>query len=115
MPPSPLLSARRIKVTYSRDITSINTQKITDSTPRILPGSNAKAWWPALKHSRSAYKGLVPISPNTTPSAPSIKGQDRLERSVVRFMQRAWLTSQLEVADESAEISKGDLRLLSEA
>ena len=36
MPPSPLLSARMISVTYFNVTTITSDQKITDSTPRTL-------------------------------------------------------------------------------
>ena len=36
MPPSPLLSARMIRITYFRDTTIINAQKIVDTPPRMF-------------------------------------------------------------------------------
>jgi len=33
MPPSPLLSARMMKIAYLRVTTSVNDQKISDKTP----------------------------------------------------------------------------------
>ena len=43
MPPSPRLSARRMKATYSMEMTRMRTQKITDRTPRTLASSTASA------------------------------------------------------------------------
>ena len=67
-PPSPRLSARSTKVTYFTEITRINDHRISDSRPRMLISLTAIPC-AGLKHSRSAYSGLVPMSPKTTPSA----------------------------------------------
>lgn len=70
MPPSPLLSARVMKVTYLSATTTISDQMITDKIPRILSGVIGAGWGPA-KISFIVYSGLALISPNTTPSAVS--------------------------------------------
>ena len=62
MPPSPSLSALRMKVTYLMVITMVRDQKMRDITPTMLPWVMAMACMP-WKHSLTAYKGLVPISP----------------------------------------------------
>jgi hypothetical protein len=63
MPPSPLLSARVMKVTYFRLTTIISDQKISDRMPRTLSGVIGTGWWAPPKTSLSAYSGLVPMSP----------------------------------------------------
>ena len=68
MPPSPRLSARRMNPTYLTVTTMVSDQKIRDTTPNRLISFRAIACGP-LKHSRTAYKGLGPMSPYTTPSA----------------------------------------------
>ena len=48
-----------------------SAQKTSERTPRTLTGvgrTPSEPW----KHSRRAYSGLVPISPNTTPSAATM-------------------------------------------
>ena len=45
-------------------------QKISDNIPSTV--DSLIAIWAEIKHSLSAYKGLVPMSPNTTPSAASV-------------------------------------------
>ena len=62
MPPSPRLSARRMKTMYFTLTTRMSVHRISDSTPTMLPGVG---WMPysGLKHSRSAYSGLVLMSP----------------------------------------------------
>src|SRR3546814_1314585 len=67
VPPSPRLSARSTNVMYLCDATSISSQNRIDNTPRICPSLGLPY------HDKDAlmvYKGLVPISQNTTPSAP---------------------------------------------
>ncbi len=77
LPPSPWLSARMTMATYFRVTNAMMVQKIRDNTPRMLAGSTAMGWCPA-KVSLSAYSGLVPISPKTTPIAPTISAEGRL-------------------------------------
>ena len=68
MPPSPRLSARITTPRYLTEITSTRAQKTSDSTPSTSPGVGRTLCTP-VKHSLMAYRGLVPISPYTTPSA----------------------------------------------
>jgi hypothetical protein len=50
-------------------ITITNAQNTNESTPSTLSCVGFTPWgWE--KHSFNAYKGLVPISPYTTPKAP---------------------------------------------
>ena len=62
MPPSPLLSARITTSRYFTEITSSSDQNIRDSTPSMSAGVTATGLAPK-KQSRTAYRGLVPISP----------------------------------------------------
>ena len=55
---------------YLSVMTRNRLQKIIDSTPRTALASEAPP--AAAVASRSAYKGLVPMSPYTTPRAPSV-------------------------------------------
>ena len=70
-PPSPLLSARRMKTTYLIVTTTISDQKISDSDPNT---ASALGWLPPIASAdrRRAYRGLVPMSPYTTPSAAKV-------------------------------------------
>jgi hypothetical protein len=52
MPPSPLLSARMISVTYLSVTMIISAQKITDRTPSTLSAVSGRPCGP-VKHSRS--------------------------------------------------------------
>src|SRR5690348_960788 len=70
IPPSPLLSARMMKVTYFSATTISNVHSTSDSTPSTLNVVTGMPCW-SLKASLKVYSGLVPRSPNTTPIAPS--------------------------------------------
>ena len=70
-PPSPRLSARMMMSTYLIVTRIMIAQKIRDRTPRMLSGVTGIGWWP-LKISFSAYSGLVPMSPKTTPIAATV-------------------------------------------
>ena len=70
IPPSPLLSARIIMVTYLKLMVSIMHQKIRDKIPNTLAWVIARC--AVKKVCLKAYRGLVPISPNTTPSAAKV-------------------------------------------
>src|SRR5436305_7137430 len=69
-PPSPSLSARMMNSTYLTDTTSVIDQNTNDTAPYT---SAAVGWTAPLSIENtvcSAYSGLVPMSPNTIPSAP---------------------------------------------
>src|SRR5260370_22229381 len=83
MPPSPLLSARMMRITYLTDTTIINDQKIAETPPRTFAVEKGMPWL-GLNTSFTAYSGLVPMSPYTTPRAASV--------SVLRRL-RPWLGS----------------------
>ncbi len=66
VPPSPWLSARSRITTYFSVTTTISAHRISESTPSTAPGSTAPVVTPplaAITASRSAYNGLVPMSP----------------------------------------------------
>src|SRR5512140_3810438 len=69
MPPSPLLSRRMTYATYFTEMTMTRTQNTSERTPSTLGTVGVTEFFPR-KDARNAYIGLVPISPNTTPSAP---------------------------------------------
>src|ERR1700732_5477522 len=67
IPPSPSLLMRMAKVTYLTEVTMISVQITRDSDPSTV---NASGLSPARFNTVfRVYSGLVPISPNTTPSA----------------------------------------------
>src|SRR6185437_4546405 len=70
MPPSPLLSARMMKVMYFNATTISNVHNTNDRMPSTLKVVTGMPCW-SLKASLKVYSGLVPRSPNTTPIAPS--------------------------------------------
>ena len=71
MPPSPRLSARMISTTYLIETTIISDQKMVDRPPRMF---SAVSGMPCAGENVSftAYSGLVPMSPKTTPSASRV-------------------------------------------
>src|SRR6266540_297774 len=60
---------------------------ISDSTPSTFSCVGGTECVPK-KHWRIAYKGLVPISPYTTPSAVSVTGRSRLRLRCASFGER---------------------------
>jgi len=62
IPPSPLLSARMMRITYLSETTIISDQKIVDRPPSTLAVPSGMPW-SGLKVSLAAYSGLVPMSP----------------------------------------------------
>ena len=62
MPPSPRLSARRIKVMYLTDTTIMSAQKMSEMTPTTLLSLTASPWV-GSNTVFMTYSGLVPISP----------------------------------------------------
>ena len=62
MPPSPRLSARRMRTTYLSVTTIISPQKIVETAP-IRCGASSGTPVAGLKTSLIVYSGLVPMSP----------------------------------------------------
>ena len=75
IPPSPRLSARIIKATYFTDTTIMSAQTMSDKMPYIFTSVRGTGWVPTENTSLIVYKGLVPISPNTTPRAASVSAE----------------------------------------
>src|SRR4051812_50218192 len=71
MPPSPPLSARITKVTYLIETSIVIVQKTSETTPYTSAVVACTAWLSAVNTVCSAYSGLVPMSPKTTPRAPN--------------------------------------------
>ena len=71
VPPSPRLSARITSTTYLSDTTITSDQKMVDRPPKMLAGVSGMPC-AGEKVSLTAYSGLVPMSPNTTPSAARV-------------------------------------------
>ena len=68
MPPSPWLSARITSARYLIEMTTMSAQNAIEASPSALVSTTGRSW--CSNDSRNAYSGLVPMSPNTTPSAP---------------------------------------------
>src|SRR5215470_11235161 len=74
IPPSPSLSARMTRETYVTVTISVTDQKISETTPKMLSVDTATGWGsPGLKTVWTVYSGLVPMSPKTTPRAPTAR------------------------------------------
>ena len=71
MPPSPSLSARSTKHTYLMVTMRTSTQTMQEMTPVMSSRLSGTALPSSMKTVRSTYKGLVPMSPKTTPRAES--------------------------------------------
>src|SRR6478609_2952772 len=69
-PPSPSLSARRTKITYLTVTMSVIAHTMVETTPSALSRVGSTMPPSRLKTVCIAYKGLVPMSPKTTPRAP---------------------------------------------
>ena len=68
MPPSPWLSAVMTYQRYLTLTTRTSDQNMSERTPRTPAVRSTAGRWPM--HSRMVYRGLVPMSPKTTPRAP---------------------------------------------
>ena len=71
MPPSPRLSARITKVMYLTMTTRMIVQTMSEIMPSTPPAFGRTPW--TRKMELIAYRGLVPMSPKTTPSAPRVR------------------------------------------
>src|SRR5206468_6721072 len=72
IPPWPSLSARITSVTYVTVTMSVTDQKISETTPKMLSVDTGTGWGSlGLKTVWTVYRGLVPMSPKTTPRAPT--------------------------------------------
>src|SRR5690625_272508 len=72
MPPCPSLSARVTNSTYFTVTISVIVHSTMEMMPYTLWGTGATALCSMLNAVGNAYRGLVPMSPNTTPRAPII-------------------------------------------
>src|SRR5262249_31129543 len=72
IPPSPRLLARKISTAYLSDTITIRDQMTRETTPSTADDTGVPPPDAALTASLSAYNGLGPMSPYTTPSAPSV-------------------------------------------
>ena len=72
IPPSPSLSARITNRTYVTVTMIVTDQKISETTPKTLSCDTLTGCGsPGLKTVWTVYNGLVPMSPKTTPKAPT--------------------------------------------
>src|ERR687888_700677 len=60
-----------MKATYLTETTSVTDQKISEMTPYTSPVDGSTACPSIANTVCTAYSGLVPMSPNTTPRAPT--------------------------------------------
>src|SRR6202035_3554146 len=81
IPPSPRLSARMTNTQYLIEMVTIKVHTISESTPSALCGVNCPPV--ACTTVCRVYSGLVPKSPNTTPSAAKLV-QPGVDRSACR-------------------------------
>src|SRR5712671_3351571 len=75
VPPSPLLSARSSSSTYLAVTTVKSAHRISESTPSTMIRVTGSCPAAPATAARNAYKGDVPMSPNTTPMLPSVSAQ----------------------------------------
>src|SRR5579859_7852058 len=85
IPPSPSLSARITSSTYVTVTMIVTDQKISETIPKMLSCDTMTGCGsPGLKTVCTVYSGLVPMSPKTTPRAPTARAPCAVAR---------WLTS----------------------
>src|SRR6202011_2611997 len=95
-----------MNVTYLTQTTTTSTQKINEQTPST---SSRPPFEPARpRHTLSVYSGLVPMSPNTTPIAATIRYNGVLERRGVTasFLPRRPPDSPRSVASGARRIGR---------
>src|SRR5215831_14248147 len=74
IPPSPSLSARITSRTYVTVTMIVTDQKISEMIPKMLSCDTLTGCGsPGLKTVCTVYSGLVPMSPKTTPRAPTAR------------------------------------------
>src|ERR1700677_2923517 len=74
IPPSPSLSARMMSTTYVRVTMIVTDQKISETAPKMLSRDTLTGCGSlGSKRVCTVYNGLVPMSPKTTPRAPSAR------------------------------------------
>ena len=91
IPPSPSLSARITSRTYVMVTTIVTDQKISEMIPKILSSVTLTGWGsPGLKTVWTVYSGLVPMSPKTTPRAPSARAPWAVARRFTLTVFSSW-------------------------
>ena len=101
IPPSPRLWARMMKPAYLIDTTTISAQKINDAIPYTVAGVICAVALYELKMACSVYSGLVPMSPYTTPSAPSTRTA-RPALAITSRLESASASNRFRVASDSS-------------
>lgn len=79
MPPSPSLSARITSATYLIDTATVIDHRTSEMMPKMSTRLGSTMLWSRLNTVCRACSGLVPMSPNTTPSAASVSAPVRPE------------------------------------
>ena len=91
IPPSPSLSARITSRTYVMVTTIVTAQKISEMIPKMLSSVTLTGCGSAgLKTVCTVYSGLVPMSPKTTPRAPSARAPWAVERRFTLTVFSSW-------------------------
>ena len=91
IPPSPSLSARITSVMYVMVTTIVTAQKISEMTPNMLSSVTLTGCGSAgLKTVWTVYSGLVPMSPKTTPRAPSARAPWVVVRRLTLTVFSSW-------------------------
>ena len=85
IPPSPSLSARITSRTYVTVTMIVTDQKISETTPKMLSCDTLTGCGsPGSKTVCTVYSGLVPMSPKTTPRAPTARAACAVARWLTR-------------------------------
>src|SRR6201981_3654990 len=115
IPPPPSLSARITSRTYVTVTMIVTDQKISETTPKMLSCDTLTGCGSlGLKSVWTVYSGLGPMSPKTTPKAPTATAPcaavRRLTLTVVaspgRRLSRATLTNDTQVSDRSSAVQR---------
>src|SRR5579859_2696436 len=94
IPPSPSLSARITSRTYVMVTMIVTDQKISETTPKMLSCDTLTGCGSlGLKAVWTVYSGLVPMSPKTTPRAPTASASWAVARVLDLTVppRQAWL------------------------
>ena len=90
IPPSPSLSARMMNGTYVTVTMIVTDQKTSEMTPKMVSCDTLTGCGSlGSKTVCTAYSGLVPMSPKTTPRAPTARAPCAVARRLTVFAFRA--------------------------
>ena len=73
----------------------VTDQKISEMIPKMLSSVTLTGWGsPGLKTVWTVYSGLVPMSPKTTPRAPSVRAPWAVVRRLTLTVFSSWCARQ---------------------